>query len=79
MTDRAAADPHASDAMAGPHGSTTDHGADHGHDDHAHGDEPHGDTALGPPDLRIWGAALLGIALGLVVVVAFAKSAGLLG
>jgi hypothetical protein len=60
--------------MAGPHGSADDHGGDHGHDDHAHGE-----SALGPPDLQIWGAALLGLALGLLVVVAFALSAGFFG
>lgn len=54
----AAHDEHA----VGPHGSTDDHGGDHGHDDHAHGSEK-----LGPMDPMAWGAGALGIALGLVV------------
>jgi hypothetical protein len=64
-------DPHASDAMTGPHGSAADHGEDHGHDDHAHAGE-----AVGPIDTRAWGAGLLGVILGLVVVVAIAIAAG---
>jgi hypothetical protein len=68
------ANPHASDAMVGPHGSTEDHGADHGHDDHAHPAED-----LGPVDLPAWGAGLLGVLLGVVVVVAIALAAGVLG
>ncbi len=70
-----APDPHASDAMAGPHGSTDDHGDDHGHDDHAHGDG----EALGPLDLQAWGAAALGIAAGLAVALVMAASTGWLG
>jgi hypothetical protein len=57
-------DSHASDATVGPHGSMADHGETHGHDDHAHGDEA---VPLGPIDVMAWGAALLGIAAGLVV------------
>lgn len=64
-------DPHAGEAMVGPHGAADDHGDDHGHDDHAHGG-----AALGPLDVRAWGAAVLGIALGLVVMVAFLQAAG---
>ena len=45
------------------HGSTDDHGAGHADDGHGSG-EP-----LGPLDLKSWGAAILGIVLGLVVVV----------
>jgi hypothetical protein len=67
-------DPHVSDAIAGPHGSTDDHGADHGHDDHAHATED-----LGPIDLPAWGAGALGILLGLAVVVAIAIGSGALG
>ena len=63
-------DPHASESMVGPHGAADDHGADHGHDDHAHGG-----ATLGPLDIRAWGAAILGIALGLVVMVAFIQAA----
>jgi hypothetical protein len=64
------ADPHADESMVGPHGSAEDHGADHGHDDHAHGGD-----ALGPLDLPAWGAAILGIVLGLVVLFAFVQAA----
>ena len=63
--------PHESDAMAGPHGSTADHGETHGHDDHAHGDSA---MALGPIDVYAWGAAAVGIAAGLVVALVLAGS-----
>lgn len=62
--------PHVADAMVGPHGSLDDHGATHGHDDHAHGE-----AAIGPVDLRLWGAAGLGIVLGIAVAVALAIGA----
>jgi hypothetical protein len=62
--------PHGGESMVGPHGTDEDHGEDHGHDDHAHGGE-----ALGPIDLPAWGAAVLGIVLGLIVVFAFARAA----
>ena len=69
-TIRAMSDVHASDQPghddAVAHHATDDHGEDHGHDDHAHGDD-----ALGPIDTFAWGAGLLGVVLGLVVVVAF--------
>lgn len=61
---------HGTDGMVGPHGAMADHSAAHGHDDHAHGDD-----AIGPVDLRLWGAAGLGILLGLVVAVALAIGA----
>ena len=71
MSDEHAADPHATDAPghadATAHHATDDHGDDHGHDDHAHGD----DAALGPIDSFAWGAGLLGVIAGIVVVVAF--------
>ena len=67
-------DPHASDAMTGPHGAG-DHGEDHGHDDHAHGDG----EALGPIDVTAWGAGVAGIAAGLLVAAVMAASAGWLG
>jgi hypothetical protein len=67
-------DPHASDAMAGPHGSAEDHGADHGHDDHAHAAD-----AVGPVDTTAWAAGALGVVLGLGVVVAIAIASGALG
>lgn len=70
--------PHASDTPghegAVAHHNVDDHGEDHGHDDHAHGDEP-----LGPIDVIAWGAGLLGVALGLVVAVAFAAATGVIG
>ena len=73
MADQSAAaphaDPHAGESMVGPHGSAEDHGDTHGHDDHAHGGE-----ALGPFDLPKWGAAALGLVLGLVVVLAFLQA-----
>jgi hypothetical protein len=72
MADRT--DPHAGESMAGPHGAPDDHGADHGHDDHGTG-EGHGSEALGPVDVPRWGAAALGIVLGLVIVVAFLGAA----
>lgn len=65
-------DPHATDAMVGPHAQPTDHGGDHGHDDHAH--EP--GEVLGPIDRRAWGAGILGIGLGLAVALAFLARAG---
>jgi hypothetical protein len=49
------------------HHATDDHGDDHGHDDHAHGE---GD-ALGPVDIRAWGAGLLGVVLGLAMTACF--------
>ena len=63
-------DPHAGESTVGPHGAADDHGDTHGHDDHAHGSE-----TLGPVDLPAWGAALLGIILGLVVMFAFVQAA----
>lgn len=67
-------DPHAGDAMTGPHGTADDHGADHGHDDHGHAVDD-----LGPIDLPAWGAGVLGVVLGLAVVVAIALASGALG
>ena len=68
MSDKA--DPHAGESMVGPHGAADDHGDTHGHDDHAHGGD-----ALGPLDVRAWGAGLVGILLGLVVMLAFIQAA----
>ena len=62
--------PHAGESMVGPHGTADDHGEDHGHDDHGHGGE-----ALGPINLQAWGAAALGIVLGLIVMFAFLQAA----
>jgi hypothetical protein len=50
------------------HHAVDDHGEDHGHDDHAHDAE----IPLGPIDVFAWGAGILGAALGLAVVAAFA-------
>jgi hypothetical protein len=55
-------------AVAGDHHATTDHGTDGGHDDHGHADE----WEPGPIDVAAWGAAALGVALGLVVAACFA-------
>jgi hypothetical protein len=63
-------DPHAGESMVGPHGAADDHGEDHGHDDHAHGEAP-----LGPLNFAAWGAAILGIVLGLIVLFAFIQAA----
>ena len=52
-------DAHAADGHANEHG-----------DDHGHG----GGEALGPIDVTAWGAAILGIALGLVVLVALIQA-----
>jgi len=62
-------DPHADESLVVPHGSGDDHGGAHGPDDHAHPAD-----ALGPFDLRAWGAAGLGIVLGLVVMLAFIRA-----
>ena len=62
-------DPHADESTVGPHGAADDHGDTHGHDDHAHGSE-----ALGPLDMQAWGAAILGVALGLVVMIALVQA-----
>ncbi len=56
-----------SDAVAGPHGSTSDHGEDHGHDDHAHTGE-----ALGPIDWPMWGVGVVGVVAALIIVAGFA-------
>ena len=53
---------HPGDLAGEPHGPG-DHGETDGHDDHAHGAE-----ALGPVDVQAWGALVLGVAAGLLVV-----------
>jgi hypothetical protein len=53
------------DVSADPHASG-DRGDDHDHADQAHAEEP-----LGPIDLRAWGAAVLGVALGVVTAACF--------
>jgi hypothetical protein len=71
-------DPHPDDepghaGSAGQHHATDDHGDDGEHDDHAHAEE-----ALGPIDVRAWGAGILGIAVAAVVVACFAMATGAL-
>lgn len=70
-TDPQRADPHAGESMVGPHGATDDHGEADGHDDHAHGA-----ASLGPIDVMTWGAAALGVVLGLIVVLALVQAQG---
>lgn len=65
--------PHAGEELAGAHATMDDHGGDHGHDDHNMG-EGHAATPLGPIDVTAWGAAILGIALGVLILVAFLQS-----
>lgn len=60
-----------STTVAGAHGSTEDHGDDHGHDDHGHPVE-----ALGGIDWAMWGVGILGVALALVMTAALAMSTG---
>ena len=60
-------------ADADAHHQSDDHGGDHGHRDNAHGDA-HDGPALGPIDVTAWGAAILGIALGLVVLIALIQA-----
>jgi hypothetical protein len=58
-------DPHAGEAMVGPHGAADDHGETHGHDDHAHASE-----TLGPIDRLAWTMGGLGILIGFVIAAA---------
>ena len=51
---------HPGDVEGEPHG-TGDHGEEDGHDDHGEDAEE-----LGPVDVGLWGAFLVGIVLGLV-------------
>jgi hypothetical protein len=64
---------HTPPAHDDPHHQPDDHGGDHGHQDNAHG-EAHGGEALGPIDVTKWGAAILGVGLGLVVFLALVQS-----
>jgi hypothetical protein len=68
-----AADPaqHPGEVRGEAHGSD-DHGDTHGHDDHAHAAE-----ALGPVDRAMWGALVLGVALGLLVAACIVVTLGL--
>ena len=60
-----------SQAVEGPHGSTADHGDDHGHDDHGHAE-----MALGPVDWPMWGVGVLGVALALVMTACLVVATG---
>ena len=53
---------HPGDVADETHGPD-DHGETHGHDDHAHADD-----ALGPIDTAAWGALIVGVAAGLLIV-----------
>ena len=66
-------DPHGmAGVVAGPHGSTSDHGeGGHGHDDHAHSGEP-----LGPIDWRMWGVGVVGVVVALIVTAGFVAATG---
>jgi hypothetical protein len=70
MSDESGHDPaelhHPGDVADEPHG-LDDHGEDHGHDDHAHAEE-----ALGPVDVTLWGAFVLGILLGVIPAIGIA-------
>ena len=63
---------HPGDVVDEAHGPD-DHGETHGHDDHAHGED-----ALGPVDVQAWGALVLGVAAGLLVVLCLVISTSLL-
>ena len=58
-----------------PHGGAMPHGA--ADDIPEHGQVHHeATTVVGPVDIRMWGAAILGIALGLVIAVCFVVATG---
>ena len=58
--------------IAGDHHDPADQGADGGHGDHAH----LGSVPLGPIDVPAWGAAALGLLLGLAVALCYAAATG---
>jgi len=64
---------HPGDIPGEEHGPD-DHGEGHGHDDHAHGSD-----ALGPVDVQAWGALLIGVAAGLVIVLCLVLTTTLIG
>jgi len=64
---------HPGDIADEPHGPD-DHGETHGHDDHAHAGE-----ALGPVDTAAWGAFVIGIAAGLLVVLCLVLTTSVIG
>jgi ABC-type nickel/cobalt efflux system permease component RcnA len=59
--------------LAGEAHGPDDHGDGHGHDDHAHDVD-----ALGPVDVQAWGALLLGVAAGLVIVLGLVLTTSIL-
>ncbi len=66
------ATPTPADHHDAPHGSAPGSGA--GGDPHGAGHDAghgHDEVALGPVDMAAWGAGLLGVALGLVMVLCF--------
>jgi len=64
--------------------SDSDHGAQGAHDTHGtadaggHGHDAHGHEAdsLGPVDVRMWSAGLLGVVAALLIVAAFVAATG---
>jgi hypothetical protein len=54
--------------------SPDDHGDEHGDNDHAPGSD-----ALGPVDVMAWGALLIGVAAGLVIVLCLVLTTALIG
>jgi hypothetical protein len=63
---RTVPDPHDMSVVAGAHGSTDDHGGDHGHDDHGHAT-----GALGPIDWPMWIIGVAGLVVGVIVTAGF--------
>jgi ABC-type Zn2+ transport system substrate-binding protein/surface adhesin len=59
------------DLVEGAHGSTSDHGDDHGHDDHGHDDHGHDGMALGPIDWQMWAVGVVGVLVALIVTAGF--------
>ena len=64
---------HPGDVAGEAHGAD-DHGETHGHDDHAHAAE-----ALGPVDVASWGAFLVGLAAGLLIVICLVLTIAVIG
>jgi hypothetical protein len=61
-----------SHAVEGAHGSTADHGDDHGHDDHAHA----GGT-LDPIDWAMWGVGILSVIVALIITAGLVAASGI--
>jgi hypothetical protein len=60
--------------IAGEEHGPDDHGETHGHDDHAHPSE-----ALGPVDVAAWGAFVVGIGAGLLIVICLVLTISVIG